>query len=216
MLLPFALSWLAQKYEFPKVNEVAMNALRGENAFLFITVGHESDLELAKATLSCIQTPSLKPLQTRVVVVDDERLSGCESNDSSSAAIKILPVASTHIAVYEDILRRSPAGSTIHVFESSWNTLERAISLFGDNIPRGTGIAQTIVGQDKKLSLNFPSWSSLTPQNHPSSDDVESVGVASLGDQKQQNEALMNVWTNLVSEGEFFELLSSARMVGLS
>ena len=79
--------------------------------------------------------------------------------------------------------------------ESSWQALEEAITLFGDNIPRGgSGIAPATDGDNVKLSLNFPKWA------HGQSPDT------------QKNEALMNPWTNLVSEQAFSELLS-ARIV---
>lgn len=195
-----------------------MDVLQYSN--VIITLGHSSDLPMAKKTLS---TANMEPC---AISVGDESLF-CSDDDiidqsrANERAVKLVPIRSTNAAFYEDILKQAPSSSTVYVFESSWHALEQSISLFGDNIPRGTGMAKTILGRDMQLSLNFPAWSSPVGSSQSgsssSSSDSDRLpdGVAGLGQAKQQNEALMNVWTNLVSEDEMSELLS-ARIVGSS
>ena len=191
-----------------------MDVLENSGGNVIITVGHESDLEMAKKTLSSAKTSI--PLEPHIVSIDDESLLHCNSDDDSATMVKLLPIGSTNAAIYEDILKQAPSSSTVYVFESSWHALEESISLFGDNIPRGNGMAQTILGRNLMLSLNFPSWSPpATLHRNGNSGEDSQAAAGGLGEASQQNEALMNAWTNLVSEHEFSELLS-ARIVGSS
>ena len=194
-----------------------MDVLQHSNGNIIITLGHPSDLPLVKKTLLAAKN-NMKP---SALSVGDNSFFCCDDVDESGAnvhTVKLVPISSTNAAIYEDILKQAPSSSTVYVFESSWYALEESISLFGDNIPRGTGMAKTILGRDVQLSLNFPAWASPAGSSQSgSSSDSDSLpdGVAGLGQAKQQNEALMNVWTNLVSEDEMSELLS-ARIVGSS
>lgn len=117
------------------------------------------------------------------------------NNDGDEcASITVIPVKTTHANMLRVLLKCAPTESTIYVFESSWHSLEQDITLFGDHVPRGNnGMAATTIGDGRKLSLNFPKWA------QKSQDAIE-------------NEAMMNPWTNLVTEGAFSELLS-ARIV---
>ena len=156
-------------------------------------------------------------LDARTMTIDDERLLRCDDVDEMSKKtrlVKVLPIESTNAGMYEDILKLAPSSSTVYVFDSSWHALEESIALFGDNIPRGNGRTRTILGRDLQLSLNFPSWSWPAGSSRTSQGADSDLGAAGgLGQANQQNEALMNVWTNLVSEDEMSELLS-ARIVG--
>ena len=196
------------KRDLPKINESVLDVLTHASGNIVITVGHESDLALAEDTLSSVEGP-LALRGTRIVCVDDLQF----ENDFNDITIQILPIQSSHASFYKTLLERAPSCSMIYIFEGSWHALEQGIPLFGDNIPRvGVGMAGTILGRDLKLSLNFPAWSSMETTNQRSSIVVPSGGSSTQGDATQQNEAMMNPWTNLVSEQDFAELLS-ARIV---
>ncbi|CAB9497600.1 expressed unknown protein [Seminavis robusta] len=180
-----------KQYKVPEMNKAILDALEHSCGNIIVTVGHESDMEMAKKTLSFMNIP----LST-VTPDNDSLRQSLDTSRENDESIKLLAVSTTHASIYRDVLRMAHFGSTVYIFESSWHALKQGISLFGDNIPRrGSGMAETIIGKGINLSLNLPKWSS----------SVE-------GDINQQNEATMNAWTNLVEEIDCAELLS-ARIV---
>ena len=162
-----------------------------------MTVGHVSDMNMAQKTLSALHTP------INVVSPDDGSLRDClDTSREVDGSLKLLAVPTTHGSIYRDVIRLAHFGSKIYIFESSWHALQQGISLYGDNIPRpeSGGMAETVIGKGVQLSLNLPQWTCYKSTMH------------SKGDVNQQNEAMMNPWTQLVGERELAELLS-ARIV---
>lgn len=195
----------------PEINDAVMDASTNANGNVIITVGHASDLKMAQKSLTGAAIHSSTPIDFWVASSPIDLFDNKESSQSTTTSIPLLPVDTTYADMYKQIVEQTQSGSTVYVFESSWHALEQGISLFGDYIPRGgSGMALTTFGEDKKLCLNFPKWSSILSPTSSSG-----VAVAKNGDIAQQNEAMMNPWTNLVSEQEFAELLS-ARIVPFS
>lgn len=189
--------WNEDSHYDPDINYAVIDALKDSASNIIVTLGHESDLPTAKRAIESIG------VRTAVLCPQGDKLCISSNAVDDQRRIKLLAVPSNHGATYRDVLTNAPDQSTVYIFESSWPALEQGIDLFGDNIPQvGAGLAETVVGRDIKLSLNFPKWST----------SALATGQKSQGDVTQQNEAIMNAWTNLVGERDFSELLS-ARIV---
>jgi hypothetical protein len=186
-----------QQYEVPPLNYAILDALQHSSGNIIVTVGHASDMAMAHKALSPLNSP------IAVVSPDDGSLKEClDTSREDDGSLKLLAVPTTHGSIYRDVIRLAHFGSKVYIFESSWQALQQGISLYGDNIPRAGsgGMAETIVGKGVLLSLNLPQWTCYKSTMHRK------------GDVNQQNEAMMNPWTQLVGERELAELLS-ARIV---
>jgi hypothetical protein len=113
------------------------------------------------------------------------------SSTEKALETKISLVPSSETRAIRQLLTNAPKDSTVYVVNSCWKTLQKAKSLFGDNVPRGGSLARAAIGNSVKLSLNLPDWA---------------------GSHSQRNDAEMDPWTNLISEDQFTELVS-ARIV---
>lgn len=153
----------------PQLLPLARDAVKSDSCTVIVLVQHVSDLNVALESLG----------STCEVAPDVPDALSCTN----------LPVVVRTRSTIHDILTSSPTGSTIHVIDSCWESLQREIRLFGDYIPRQGSIGKTVVA-DRSLSLGLADWS---------------TGPA------QQRAATMNAWTHLLSENDFVNRLSSSR-----
>jgi hypothetical protein len=131
-----------------------------------IVLCSRNELEIAYVTLKSGDAS----VTVRVAEVAEE----CTQQHSTDV-VYLLPESAHTI---NTVLEACPAGSTVHVIDSSWERLQRHIALFGDYIPR-TGVGKTIVA-DRMLSISLAEWA---PNSHPN----------------QHSAAVMNAWTRLIS-----------------
>lgn len=163
-----------QDDDLPAVNAVVCDALSQSMGNVIVTVGHESELAILQN--------ALKGTPLGLVSV---------SSTEKALETKISLVPSSETRAIRQLLTNAPKDSTVYVVNSCWKTLQKAKSLFGDNVPRGGSLARAAIGNSVKLSLNLPDWA---------------------GSHSQRNDAEMDPWTNLISEDQFTELVS-ARIV---
>ena len=159
------------------VNNVICEALSQSMGHVIVIVGHESEVRILQRSLK--DTP----------LGSYYSMSCAETNVKSQ--FSLLP--NSDIWTIRQLLMEAPQDSTVHVVHSCWKTLQKAKSLFGDNIPRVGRFANAAVGNCVKLSLNLPDWAENTHMC-------------------QHNDAIMDPWTSLMTEDEFAELVS-ARIV---
>jgi len=138
---------------------------------LIVTVGHSSDLKAAKASLDAASI-------AYDVAADAEQALLQDNVDG----VAILVQSRDTI---REILQEAPAGATVYVIDSCWNSLKDSVPLFGDFIPRRDSIGKCVV-PDRNLSLCLADWAS-----HPT----------------QHGSATMNPWTRLLSREEFSQLM---------
>ena len=161
----------------PVVNNVVCEALSQSMGHVIVIVSHESEVQILQRSL--IDTP----------------LGSYYSMPSSETSVKsqFALLLNSDLKTVRQLLMEAPQDSTVHVVHSCWKTLQKAKSLFGDNIPRVGKFANADVGNCVKLSLNLADW-------------------ADTANMCQHNDAVMDPWTTLMSEHEFAELVS-ARIV---
>ena len=139
----------ARGYDIPIIDPEVADALDFCSGKIVMTVGHSSELQVARKTLE------KAGLQCKVI----------EDSDIE-AAIKSTDESQIHLLVKEkkmvmQTVQCAPPDSTIFVVDSSWYNLQKEIPIFGDNMPRnGVG---TALG-NRKLSLCLAEWAENT---HP-------------------------------------------------
>ena len=166
---------------------------------VIISIPHESELDVAKMSLSKAGVENVQVANSIVEVITDGKNCGQDGlNEGSHSTPLWLLVCngnsknrqndSKTTTTYRDIISDSPEDCTIHIVDSSWHALRHAVELYGDYIPRQGNVGNCIF-PDRRLSLNLAQWATNC---HPS----------------QQSAATMNPWTGLLRMTDFGDLLN--------
>lgn len=159
------------------------DALLDCNCPVYILVGDESHVPVAKSSLSFLSIP------IQSIHWNDENNDDAHSKKDNEHGITIVPPGEGgrgHTGVLQHILMTVPEDSSIHVIHSDLSTLQKAKTLFGDNRPRPGCFGKSAIA-DASLKLSLPN--SCGPQ--------------------QINEAIMDPWLNLINGFDIVETLSA-------
>ena len=161
---------------------------------VMVCVPHQSDLDVAKMTLREAGVSNVQVATSMEQIVGGDV--GIEEDNDDGTATLWLTVTNnnkrreadeTSTISYREIVSAAPKDCTIHIVDSSWYSLQDAIEIYGDYIPRQGNVGSCIF-PDRRLSLNLAQWATNC---HPS----------------QQSAATMNPWTGLLTMADFEDLL---------
>ena len=179
----------------------------GTTTIVMVCVPHQSDLDVAQMTLREAGISKVKVATSMEQIVVGNAGIEDDDNDDDGTATLWLTVTNNNnnnnnkrkeetdeeekstmtTMSYREIVSTAPKDCTIHIVDSSWYSLQGAIELYGDYIPRQGNVGNCIF-PDRRLSLNLAQWATNC---HPS----------------QQSAATMNPWTGVLTITDFEDLL---------
>jgi len=179
------------KGPLPEIYPAIAEALLDCNCPVYILVGDESHVPIALSSLSFLSIP-MEAMQWDKDNMKSQEQEETNDSEQQKHHITIVPPGEGgrgHMGILQHIAMSSSPHSSIHVIHSDITTLQNGKSLFGDNRPVRSGMfARCAIGDDQSLKL--------------------SLGSHSAGP-KEQNDAEMDPWLNLIDEFDIVESLSA-------
>jgi len=176
----------------PPIRPFVYDALLDCENPVFILVGDECHVPIAKSSME--QQLSLSIHRT---LLGDEIQDSYKKNDhhdlfqkGRGGAILLSPRngGQGHVGILKDILSIAPQKSLVHLIHSDISTLQTAKALFGDDRPRLGMFGKCVISPHVRFKLSL---------------------LSTCSGLKQQNEAEMDPWLNLLHEFELVEALTS-------
>jgi hypothetical protein len=175
----------------PQIHSFVADTLLDCENPVFVFVGHESHLPMAKSSLEHLN------LSMTTVLLGKDEMKTIDGNNHihlfQKRGVVLIPPGQGrrgHFGALEDIISLAPEKSLVHFIHSDISTLQRAKSLFGDDRPRLGMFGKCVNSKNNNVGLKLSLLSTCSSQ-------------------PQQNEAEMDPWLNLLQEFEFVEALTS-------